>query len=213
MLGSSSSAVTRSTIRNPSTAWPWSARCTPIACSPNARPGRDALVLTKPLGTGVVTTADPSVGSLLDPVVAAAVASMTQGGPGVVIAAGATGATDVTGFSLLGHLGRMALDSDVDVAIDVEAVPVLPGVTDLVAAGVVPGGTGRNLTWVGDGFERGSVGAQVLSVLADPQTSGGLVFGASPDEAQAAAERLTAEGHTAAVIGTATAGSGRIHLR
>jgi selenide,water dikinase len=172
-------------------------------------------VLTKPLGTGVVTTAIKR-GLAPEPVVTAAVASMTllnAAAAAAAAAAGATGATDVTGFSLLGHLGRMALESHVDVTIDVDAVPVLPGVTDLVAAGAVPGGTGRNLTWVGDRLERGSVGDRVLSVLADPQTSGGLVFGAAPDEARAAAERLGAEGHTAAVIGTATAGSGRIHLR
>jgi selenide,water dikinase len=126
--------------------------------------------------------------------------------------AGATGATDVTGFSLLGHLGRMALESGVDVTLDVAAVPVLPGVADLVAAGAVPGGTGRNLAWVGDRLDRAAFPDEVLAILADPQTSGGLVFGAEAERAAVAVEQLIASGHPAAIIGRAGTGSGRITL-
>jgi selenide,water dikinase len=132
----------------------------------------------------------------------------------VALAAGATGATDVTGFGLLGHLGRVAQQSEVDVEVDVAAVPVLTGVRELAAAGVVPGGTQRNQRWVTDRVDREGIDDVDVLVLADAQTSGGLVFGVDPADADAAVAELAATGHTAAVIGRATApGSGRMRLR
>ncbi len=100
------------------------------------RPGQ-VLVLTKALGTGIVSTAVKRGVAPAD-VAEAAVASMLRlnaDASRAALAAGATGATDVTGFSLLGHLGRMAIESGVDVVLDVAAVPVLDGVRDLAAAG------------------------------------------------------------------------------
>lgn len=175
----------------------------------------DTLVLSKPLGIGVVTTAIKR-GAAPTAVVDAAVASMTRlnaEAAAVAHAHGATGATDVTGFGLLGHLGRMALESSVDVTIDAHAVPVLDGVRELAEAGFVPGGSARNLRWVDDRLERGDVDDITVTLLADAQTSGGLVFGVRPDQADAAVEALVASGHTAAVIGTAEAGKGAIRLR
>jgi selenide,water dikinase len=174
------------------------------------RPG-DALVLTKPLGIGVVTTAIKR-GSAPAALAAAAVETMiasNAAAAAAAVAAGATGATDVTGFGLLGHLGKMAAASGVDVELDVAAVPVLAGVRELAAAGVVPGGTRRNADWVGPVLDPGGYGELDVLLLADAQTSGGLLFGAAPDQARAAVSRL---GGAAAVVGVVRAGSGRIAL-
>jgi selenide,water dikinase len=177
------------------------------------RPG-DALVLTKPIGIGIVATAikqDQAPPDVMD----AAVASMTTTNARAAQAAhdaGATGATDVTGFGLLGHLARMADASHVDVHLDVPAVPILPGVADLLARGLVPGGTRRNLDWVRDQLHPGSCDQDTLLLLADAQTSGGLLFGATPAQAEHAAATLTATGLPAAVIGHAHPGTGQIHL-
>ncbi len=178
------------------------------------RPG-DALVLTKPLGVGIIVTA---IKRDLAPaeVTTAAVASMTRSNAEaatVALAAGATGATDVTGFGLLGHLGRMAEESAVDVSVDVDAVPLLPGARSLAEDGCIPGGSRRNLEWVGPRLDTGSVDELSVVVLADAQTSGGLVFGCEPDAAQRAVEQLVATGHQAAVVGQVRSGSGRIQLR
>ena len=107
----------------------------------------------------------------------------------------------------------MAEGSKVDVELVAAAVPVFPGVPELVAAGLVPGGSRRNLAWVSERLDAAGVDESIVIVLADAQTSGGLLFGAQPAAAEAAAAELVASGHAAAVIGTATAGSGMIRLR
>jgi selenide, water dikinase len=181
-----------------------------ILTNTGLRPG-DALVLTKPLGIGVVTTAIKR-GSAPAALAAAAVEVMTASNAAAAaaaVAAGATGATDVTGFGLLGHLAKMAAASRVDAVLDVGAVPVLAGVRELAAAGVVPGGTRRNRDWVDAVLDVGGAGEIDVLLLADAQTSGGLLFGAAPDQARAAVAQL---GGTAAVVGTVRAGSGRISL-
>lgn len=174
------------------------------------RPG-DALVLTKALGIGVATTAIKR-GDAAPALVEAAVASMTaSNGPAAeaAVAAGATGCTDVTGFGLLGHLAKAAAASGVDVVVDVAAVPVLAGARDLAAAGVVPGGTRRNLDWVSPWLVAGDTAEVDLLLLADAQTSGGLLFGAAPDAAAAAVAAL---GGAAALIGSVSEGTGGITL-
>ena len=178
------------------------------------RPG-DSLVLTKALGAGIVATA-MKAGKAPAEVMDVAVASMTRlnkEAARYALEAGATGATDITGFGLLGHLRSMAEGSHVDVELVVSAVPVFPGVPELVAAGFVPGGSRRNLAWVNERLDAAGVDESVVIVLADAQTSGGLLFGAEPEAAEAAASALRATGHAAAVIGTATAGTGMITLR
>jgi selenide,water dikinase len=175
----------------------------------------DAVVLTKMLGTGVVATAIKS-GLAADDVVAAAVESMSRTNARAAAAAlraGAAGCTDVTGFGLLGHLGQMALASGVDVVIDASRVLVLPGVRELVDRDAVAGGTRRNLDWMRPRVEMGEVDDVTALILADAQTSGGLVFGAAPAPAAAAVTELTDAGVPATVIGTAAPGTGRIILR
>jgi selenide,water dikinase len=178
------------------------------------RPG-DALVLTKALGTGIVATA-VKAGTASEALVGTAVASMARLNDRAAeraLAAGAEGATDVTGFGLLGHLRRMAEASAVDVTLWASAVPVLPGALDLAAAGSVPGGTKRNLAWAAERLKAAAVDDLVLTVLADAQTSGGLLFGARPEQAEEAVAALREDGHDAAVIGEVHAGRGMTDVR
>ncbi len=179
------------------------------------RPG-NALVLTKPLGTGVIAAAikqaearaavvDRAVEEMTRPNEAAAAAGLRHG---------ATAATDVTGFGLLGHGLRMAQESGVDLEISVGDVPVIEGARELAALGVVPGGTERNLDWVSDSLDTGNAGEVAVTLLADAQTSGGLLLGmVSRDAGLAVVTELRASGHQAAVIGEVTEGSGHIRLR
>ncbi len=175
-----------------------------------------SLVLTKPLGIGIITTAQKR--DVVDAAtMQAAITSMTTtnaGGAAAAVAAGASGATDVTGFGLLGHAGRMAQESGVGLEIVVDDVPVIVGATALAADGVVPGGTGRNLAWIEEWLDiDAGVDELDVTILADAQTSGGLVFGVDPDAADDVVAGLVADGHTAAVIGRAVNGNGRIALR
>jgi len=184
-----------------------------ILTNAGLRPG-DTLVLTKALGAGIVATA-MKAGRAPDEVVAAAVASMTRLNREAAtraLEAGATGATDITGFGLLGHLRSMAEGSHVDADLTADAVPVLPGVAELVAEGLVPGGSRRNLAWAGERLEAEGVDDAVIIVLADAQTSGGLLFGAEAGRAEEAVAALRESGHAAAVIGTVTEGSGTIRV-
>ena len=177
------------------------------------RPGQ-SLVLTKPLGVGVISTATKG-GAADEAVVAASVASMSRlnaAASRAALGAGATGATDVTGFGLLGHLGRMANESGVDVDLRVDAVPLIPGARELAERGFVPGGSRRNLDWIRERLDIGSVDETMVLLLADAQTSGGLLFGADPAAAVRAVEDLRASGHDAALVGTLTEGSGTIRL-
>lgn len=166
------------------------------------RPGQ-ALVLTKPLGVGVIATA-VKAGEANGQALEAAVGSMVRlnaDAADAARAAGAAGATDVTGFGLLGHLHRMASESGVDIELDTAATPVLPGARELAVAGFVPGGSKANLEWVRPWLDTGETDDATVALLADAQTSGGLLFGAAPDAAEQAVATLQGSGHDAAVIG------------
>ena len=173
------------------------------------------LVLTKPLGIGVLSTAikaDVADAAAVD----AAIASMTRlnaEAARLAVEVGVTGGTDVTGFGLLGHLGRAAIESGVDVTLDVDAIPVLPTVRELIADGVVPGGTRRNLANVDEQLDRGKRTEDEVLLVADAQTSGGLIVGVDPDAAAGMVADLVATGHDAAIVGSASAGAGRVILR
>ena len=171
----------------------------------------DVLLLTKALGTGLVSTAmkratpeDFAPGTDLASWYTAAVASMTRlndDAARVALAVGARCATDVTGFGLLGHLHKLALASGVQAVVDVESVPALPGASELIQAAMTPGGTARNLDWVAPRLDAGAASAATLHLLADPQTSGGLLFACPPDRASEALALARDAGLDAAIVG------------
>jgi selenide, water dikinase len=178
------------------------------------RAGQD-VVLTKALGVGVLTTAIKAGRATADQERAAvdSMVRLNDDASRIALAAGVTGCTDVTGFGLLGHLGRMSLESGVSVTIEFAAVPFLPGAVDLAADGVMPGGSRRNLTWAVEFTDTGGFDEHHQLLLADAQTSGGLVFGVDPSETDGVLRELAATGHTAARIGTAAAGTPGLLLR
>ena len=132
------------------------------------------LSLTKPLGLGVLNNRHKSTGEVFPEAVATMVALNRQASEDAV-AAGVRAATDVTGFGLLGHLGKMMRASSVSAVLDPAAVPYLDGARQALAAGYVSGGTRRNLEWVTP-WLAGSAAADELLLLADAQTSGGLLI-------------------------------------
>ena len=185
-----------------------------ILTNAGLRVGQD-IVLTKPLGVGVITTAIKG-DVATDDAARAAIASMTRlndVAARIAVDAGATGCTDVTGFGLLGHLGRMAVESGVRVTVEFDAVPFLPGAVDLAAEGVMPGGSSRNLDWGVDILDAGGHDRTDQLLIADAQTSGGLVFGVDPDRTDAVLAELVGTGHDAARIGSTGDGTPGFVLR
>jgi selenide, water dikinase len=169
-----------------------------------ARAG-DVLILTKPLGTGIVSTA-LKYGRAPEALISAAIRSMVTLNKAAAEALEQIGesvhaCTDITGFGLIGHGSEMAAASGCTLAIDVEAVPLLPEVEGLVA-GNIPGGGRTNARYFGTGvrMER-EIPPEILSLLHDPQTSGGLLASVHPDHAGAAESALAAAGVAAARIG------------
>jgi len=145
-----------------------------------ARPG-DRLVLTKPLGTGILTTALKR-DLLPESALATAVTSMTTlnaGAARAALAAGVRCATDITGFGLLGHLQNVLAASEVGARVQWSRLPLLDGVVDLAARGVVPGGTRRNYESVEADWSDDLTEAERL-VAVDAQTSGGLLLAVPP---------------------------------
>ena len=178
------------------------------------KPDQD-LILTKPLGVGVITTAIKA-GIAGKEIINAAVTSMIQLNDiasQVAVSAGASGATDVTGFGLLGHLGKMVLASSVDAVLDVGNIAFLPGAKLYAEDGVIPGGTRRNLEWVEHQIDAGSYDETDLLLLADAQTSGGLIFGVEKTKSDAVCAELNQSGVPAMVVGETHEGKGTIRLR
>jgi len=169
-----------------------------------ARPG-DRLVLTKPLGFGVATQAIKQ-GVLSAPetaTVVAAMAALNKGAKDAALAAGVRAATDVTGFGLLGHLHHLLLGSKLAAQVWSERVPLLPFARSLARDGIAPGGSKRNLAYVAPHsvFEERLEGSERL-LLADAQTSGGLLLAVPPrSEAQLVSELRRAGTLASAVIG------------
>ncbi len=119
-----------------------------------------------------------------------------------MLEAGAHAATDITGFGLLGHLGEMALASGLAATIHADAVPFLPGILELAADGVVPGGALRNLEWLGDRVSVDPLIEEPLRLaLGDARTSGGLLIAIDPANEGALLEGLHRRGVPGAVIG------------
>lgn len=175
-----------------------------------AQPG-DALVLTKPIGTGIVLTAaredrDP------EGFAAAAVESMlalNRHASHLAREAHAHAMTDVTGFGLLGHAREMAERGGVRLVIDAARVPLLPGAMKYALEGIVTGGGARNREGLAGRVQIDAKVTEAMQhLLYDPQTSGGLLVALSPDAAEAMVARLEADGLPGAVIGSIEAGEG-----
>lgn len=188
-----------------------------IASNAGARPG-DRLILTKPIGTGILSFA-AQIGRAPDGAMEAAGRSMAELNKQAaqIMAQFETHAcTDITGFGLMGHLAAMASASRVDVEITADDVPLLPGVLQCAADGILPGAVERNKESSGpalaatDGLE-----PAMLDLLFDAQTSGGLLIAVAESSAQACAARLREVGvREVAVIGRVTGeGTGRIFVR
>jgi selenide,water dikinase len=137
------------------------------------RPGMP-LSLTKPLGVGVLNNRHKATGEVF-PHAVEAMAALNRDAAAAALAAGAVCATDVTGFGLLGHLYKLARASGVTAVVDAAAVPLLEGARESARAGYVSGGTRRNLEWAGPHTDFGSAPELTRLLLADAQTSGGLL--------------------------------------
>ena len=168
----------------------------------------DALVLTKPLGTGIVTTALKQRKASRRSV-DAAVASMVALNKTASIVArkfSVHACSDVTGFGLLGHGAEMAMGSDVSIEFDAKALPLLPGARRLAKAGWLTGGCKRNRAWLADKVVIGTSVRPALEEIAfDPQTSGGLLFALPEQAAGRLVRTLRAKGiESATIVGRAT---------
>ncbi|MGW1590355.1 selenide, water dikinase SelD [Streptomyces sp. NPDC002386] len=132
------------------------------------------LSLTKPLGLGVLNNRHKATGERFGQAIAT-MAALNRDASAAALAAGATCATDVTGFGLLGHLHKLARASGVTAVVDTAAVPYLDGAREAVRDGYVSGGTRRNLDWVAPYTDFGGADTDTRLLLADAQTSGGLL--------------------------------------
>ncbi|GAA3463048.1 selenide, water dikinase SelD [Saccharothrix longispora] len=137
------------------------------------RPGVP-LSLTKPLGIGVLNSRHKATGEVF-PQAVAAMTALNRDASRAALDAGAVCATDVTGFGLLGHLYKLARASGVTAVVDAAAVPYLEGAREALRDGHVSGGTRRNLDWVRPHADLGAVSEDEALLLADAQTSGGLL--------------------------------------
>jgi selenide, water dikinase len=180
-----------------------------------ARPG-DQLLLTKPLGSGILTTAIKRGTATPEQVagVTAVMAELNRAAGEVFAASGAVSAlTDVTGFGLLGHAWGMAEGSKVVLHFDAESVPVQPGALALAERDVVPGGSKANLTWISPHVRFGAGVLPALRiVLADAQTNGGLLAAVHPDRVAAVTGLLADRGISAAHVGEVRAATEGPHI-
>jgi selenide, water dikinase len=139
----------------------------------------DILYLTKPLGTGIITTAIKRNIATFDDI-ARVISSMTQLnniGSELMVKYGANAATDITGFGFMGHAYEMANGSDVTLSINFDKIPVFPNVGRYSRMGTVPGGAISNREYLGDRIDLSSdLDKEEIDILSDPQTSGGLLI-------------------------------------
>jgi selenide,water dikinase len=163
-----------------------------IITNAGARPG-DALILTKPIGTGAISTGIKHGVARAETIEAAMKAMTTSAAKPAeeMQQAGAHACTDITGFGLLGHAYEMARASDVCLKIEAARVPLLPDVLDLIGQGMLTRGDKNNRAYVGDTVLIAShVSREMQSALFDPQTAGGLLISIERSKAEALAEKI-----------------------
>lgn len=181
-----------------------------------ARPG-DALILTKPLGVGIVTSAakngEDRLGAIGDAI--RLMTTLNRDAAEVLVAAGAHALTDITGFGLLGHLRNMVTASSVGARIFLDRVPVIPAARDYVRAGIASGGTHANLRFMAEWVDYDpAISKEEQLLLCDAQTSGGLLAAIPAGQVSGAVAALKRAGVPAAeVVGVIEAGNpGRISV-
>lgn len=173
-----------------------------ILTNSKAEPG-DALILTKPLGTGIVTTAFKldTISDELYETVTASMLMLNQAASKLAVEFGAHACTDITGFGLLGHAWGMANASDVGLIFYSANMPIFSGVTELAARGFLTKGDLTNREYLEGKVQLDErVSGDLIKVLYDPQTSGGLLISISSEGAEGLVSRLKAQGNADALI-------------
>ena len=163
----------------------------------------DILILTKPIGAGIITTGI-KFGKCPQEVAASAIDWMkTLNGPAaeLLLDEKVHAVTDITGYGLLGHAFEMALSSGVCLEIDAGSVPLMDGAEALAARGVLPGGIRSNEEFIGKAVSWGAISGPLQKILLDPQTSGGLLVGIASDSGKALLEKMRKAGVYAVAIG------------
>jgi selenide, water dikinase len=160
----------------------------------SGKPGTP-LSLTKPLGIGVLNSRHKATGEVF-PDAVDVMTTLNAAAAEAALAAGVECATDVTGFGLLGHLHKLARASGVTAVVDAKAVPYVDGAREALAAGYVSGGTRRNLDWVRPHIDMSAVDGEEALLLADAQTSGGLLIAGEIPGAPAIGELVPRGEHT-----------------
>ena len=175
----------------------------------------DILILTKPLGTGTINTAMKAEMASPEAVKASeeSMRMLNKKASEFMLRHKVSACTDVTGFGLAGHAAEMALESGMDLRISISRLPLLPEVLDYIAMGLVPEGTYRNREFrLSSIANPQDVSPEVLDLLFDPQTSGGLLMAMSDKDGQELLGECRKEGINARVIGRVEKGSDRIIL-
>ena len=188
-----------------------------LVTNDRARPG-DVLVLTKPIGTGIISFAN-QLGKAFPfnlHAISQSMAALNKTASEVMVAMGVTTATDVTGFGLLGHLAEMVVQSGVTAEIHTESIPLFGDVLEFVRKEYISGAVERNREYAARLVSKDpDVGADWETVLYDPQTSGGLLIAIEESRSGELLERLHAQGvqHAAAVGRIVEPSEGRIHIK
>jgi len=177
-----------------------------VLTNAGASPG-DLLILTKPLGTGIINTA--AKGDLAsEATIRAAVDNMlelNQKAAGVIARHNVKSCTDITGFGFLGHAAEMARASNVSLEIWADQIPLLPGAKELAAMGMIPAGAYANRDFLSGEINIPSrLGPVTIAILFDPQTSGGLFISITATSARQALEEMQREGIRAEIVGQVT---------
>ena len=177
-----------------------------VLTNSNAKPG-DVLILTKPLGVGILTTgakADMVEKQVMDRIYAQ-MATLNKTARDIMVQFPVHSCTDVTGFALLGHSYEMAQGSNCTIHLQADKVPYHPEALELASMGLVPAGAYRNREYAQSGVAvRGKISRAVEDILYDPQTSGGLLFALPAQEAEACLAMLKQAIPQAAIVGYVT---------
>ena len=173
-----------------------------IVRNATARPG-DWLILTKPLGTGIISTAIKGEMAMEESVSEAIrwMTTLNRSAADLIRACNASAATDVTGFGLIGHASEMARGAGVTIRLRIGDIPLMPGVRELIADGMVPAGCYRNRDHYAPLVAGGDAAGEVLLPFFDPQTSGGLLIALAPEDGRSFLAEADVQGIFARQVG------------